>query len=1042
MKEAFSFRENRVKLASVIRSDVLLIFFIVLSFSLMVLVSYFFVSDVVKKQEFTYAKETLNAADATIRSELREAEVTLLQVEMLIKNWLSDGESYEKMEENINMMANSMAADWPWVKGFINIYGVVNGVFFTGLYDTPPEDYILEEQPWYHTAEAMGGSIGISVPYTNPKTGKPVITVAKTMFAKNGKKYGIVALDVDFSYIFSYVSSLQLSEGGYGVLCDRALNYIVHPFPSYIGRNMEHLSPVSSDIAGKIKGDPYSTHLYRVANEMGRPVVVICKQLFNGWFLGIVSPATNYYSDVNLMALILSVLGFIFMMILSLILVRLSLLKARSDEQNLGKSSFLARMSHEIRTPMNSILGMAELIRRKEVSSDIQEYLEIIHQSGENLLAIINDILDFSKIESGRLQIQNHEYQIGSVINDMINMMRPKIAEKSLDFYVYMDSSIPFQLYGDDMRLRQILTNLLSNAIKYTPRGFVSLEMLMERTGDYTLKLICSVSDSGIGIKPEDRGRLFNEFVRVNDAVNQGIEGTGLGLVITNALCKAMGGEVTVSSEYGKGSTFRAVITQEIRNDKPVAVVNNPETKRVLFHDWRPQNVQSISNALTDLGVSFNYSQEFSEFIHDLEYGRFDYAFVTSKYAMDCIFALGRRAAPLQLVIMAEPGEMSTYQEVTSIMMPVFSIPLANILNNASGGIMLQDKIPYIKFTAPAARVLIVDDISTNLRVAKELMAPYNMNVQTCLSGSEALNLVKDNRFDLVFMDHMMPGMDGIEATGFIRGLETGDGYYENLPIIALTANAVSGQREMFLENDINDFLAKPIDIQKLNDILEQWLPSEKIKEIFQPVRDESRNEIIEPPVIEGVDVTAGLMNCNGKVPVYLNILEDFCNDVETRLGTIFEAFSNKDVRLYTTLVHAIKGAAMNIGAVKIGEDAFWLERTSPAGDFDIIKEKDAELRENLLLLINKIRAALAEYEPAGGEEHAGVADLKLGDLKKALSEMDIMAVNRMFLDYTGLSLNSKTREFISELEQLILMFEYDKAIEKIDKLYRQDKEG
>jgi len=286
-------------------------------------------------------------------------------------------------------------------------------------------------------------------------------------------------------------------------------------------------------------------------------------------------------------------------------------------------------------------------------------------------------------------------------------------------------------------------------------------------------------------------------------------------------------------------------------------------------------------------------------------------------------------------------------------------------------------------------------------------------------------------------MDHMMPGMDGIEATSFIRALETGDGYYKNLPVIAFTANAVIGQREMFLENDINDFLAKPIDLQRLNDILEHWLPKEKQIEIPQSSYEEIKVEKAILPVINGLNTEIGLANSNGTVSVYLSILEDFCNDVEVRLNDIAEAFVNKDVRLYTTLVHALKGAARSVGAVEMGEDAFWLEKTAATGDFEIIKEKNTALLESTRALLGNIKTILDQYDAEKRKERIDISDLNLDDLKKALSEMDIKAVNTILLDYTSLPLYGKTKEIISEVEQLILMFEYDKAIEKIDELYK-----
>jgi len=718
---------------------------------------------------------------------------------------------------------------------------------------------------------------------------------------------------------------------------------------------------------------------------------------------------------------------------LSFILIRLSLLKARSDEENLEKSTFLARMSHEIRTPMNSILGMAELIQRKSVSGEIREYIEIMNQSGNNLLAIINDILDFSKIESGRLQIQNRHYSIASVINDLVNMMRPRVAEKSLSFIVNLENTIPAQLYGDDMRLRQILTNLLSNAIKYTQEGYISLDVGMEKIDDTSLKLICAVRDTGVGIRPEDKDRLFNEFARIDDIANRGIEGTGLGLVITKALCKAMGGDVLVFSQYGKGSVFWAMITQEFENEEPVAQVNNPDMKQALFYDWRPEYIKSISYTLKSLGVKYKCSSELQEFIKDLEYGSFDYAFISSKFALDCIDIPAMRDKPLQLAIMVEPGEISAFREVTSILLPVYSVPIANVLNNTTGEVLFHDKKLKIQFTAPSANILIVDDISTNLRVAKELMAPYNMNIQTCLSGPEAINLVESSQFDIVFMDHMMPGMDGIEATSLIRDIQSEDGFYQKLPIVALTANAVSGQREIFLENGINDFLAKPIEIQKLDEILEKWLPPEKRIESDQFYLEEVGQERTEMINIPGIDVAIGLRNCGGDIRIYLDILADFCRDTELRMEKIYDALAQKDAKLYVTLVHALKGAARSIGATETGEKAFWLEKTSSKGNLDAVRGKTNDLNEDVRALIKNIMTIVERNEVADNEEDTEISALRLETLKAALQEMDIEAVNRILLVFSGLSLDKETKDKISEIEQLVLMFEYEKAIEKIN---------
>jgi signal transduction histidine kinase/CheY-like chemotaxis protein/HPt (histidine-containing phosphotransfer) domain-containing protein len=929
-----------------------------------------------------------------------------------------------------------MSTDSPWAQSTINIYGIINEALLPGLYAMPsPDEFIPQERPWYKAAEAAEGGIGISDPYTDWTTGKPVISLAKTMRDENGEKYGVIALDIDFSIISKYVESIHFTNDGYGFLCDNDFTVIAHP-------DEENISNQLTDYAGypalirRLLENPGGTFSLRLTNPKGISVMAISRQIYNGWYITLATPITAYYKDVYSMAVTLSVLGTLFMSILIFILIRLSISKARSDEQNIGKSSFLARMSHEIRTPMNSILGMTELMQRKSVSDDLKEYIEIINQSGNNLLAIINDILDFSKIESGRLQIQNRDYQLASVISDMVNIMRPRVSEKSLDFLVNVDSAIPGQLYGDDTRLRQILTNLLSNAVKYTRRGYISLDVGMEMLGENTIKLTFAVLDTGIGIKQEDKKKLFNEFARVDSVANIGIEGTGLGLVITRALCRAMGGDVTVISEYDRGSIFTAYVTQKFDKKEPIAYILNPEKKRVLFYDWRPHYTRSICDSLENLNVMYKLSSEYKEFAKELATGDFNYAFISSKFALDCIDIPATREKPLELSVMVEPGEISVFREVSSVLTPVYSVTIANVLNNESGELFYHDKKLSIQFTAPSANILIVDDISTNLRVAKELMAPYNMNVQTCMSGPEAIQLVSNNHFDIVFMDHMMPGMDSIEATSLIRTIDPDDKKKKKLPIIALTANAVSGMREMFLEKGIDDYLAKPIDIQKLDEILGKWLHAEKLCKLEQPNSDnEAKQKKGETIRIPGIDVASGLRNCGGDFTIYLDILLDFCKDAESRIAKIQDALANGDIELYTTLVHALKGAARSVGAIETGEKALWLEESAAKRPLSEINSKTNDLSGNVFTLINNIRTEIEKHKARDNQELEDIPDIRLEILKTALEEMDVEAVNRMLVTFAGLSLDSETRSKIAEVEEDILLFEYEKAIEKINRL-------
>ncbi|MDR0868301.1 MAG: response regulator [Planctomycetota bacterium] len=446
-------------------------------------------------------------------------------------------------------------------------------------------------------------------------------------------------------------------------------------------------------------------------------------------------PAAEYYGELNsvrnvcLLMMGCSGLMLAFVLYLCLhafifrptseVMLRLTAEKLRADHENQSKSSFLARMSHEIRTPMNAIIGMSELAEREQGKPGAVERLREIKRAGVNLLAIINDILDFSRIEAGTMQITPAPYAAVALFRDINTIVRNRLGNKKIEFTEEFALDIPATLIGDESRVRQILLNLLTNAVKYTPAGFIAFSANAERLAPDTVRLIFTVADSGVGIKEEDLPKLFEDFSRFDLDRHRSIEGAGLGMSITRALCRAMDGDITVASEYGKGSVFTATITQR-----------------------------------------FSGAQHFGD--RDL-------------------------------------------QESTAL--------------PASGA---------ARFTAPDCRVLIVDDVEINLDVCEGLLEPYEMQITKCLSGAEAVESARQNAYDLIFMDHMMPEMDGIETTKRIRALAG----YPKTPIIALTANAIAGMKTMFLENGFTDFLPKPIEIAKLNDLVEKYVPAAKCRVI------------------------------------------------------------------------------------------------------------------------------------------------------------------------------------------------------------------
>jgi len=653
--------------------------------------------------------------------------------------------------------------------------------------------------------------------------------------------------------------------------------------------------------------------------------------------------------------------------------------KAESASQ--AKSNFLAKMSHEIRSPMNAITGMAELLLRGELSNEARSYARDIKQAGNNLVSLINDILDLSKIEAGKLEIVPVKYMLSSLINDTVNIIRTRLKEKPIRFFTNIDGNIPNSLIGDEVRLRQVLINLLSNAVKYTEKGSIGLTIILDLLSNKRVLLKIDVSDTGKGIKTEDQAKIFNEFVRVDMKKNQGIEGTGLGLVITNRLCEAMGGEIIMKSEYGKGSVFTVIIPQDIASEEPYAEVEEPEKKKVLVYESRLNYAKSACWSLENLKVPHTMVTNQNDFAAALY--REEWFYVFSGYGLydkikplmeqsDSVFCGGKKP---HLALMTEWGSEVHATNARFVSIPIQSLSIANTLNGKAENqhhFENSDNSGVIHHTFSGANLLIVDDIAVNLKVAEGLLSPYDAKIDTCLSGAEAINLVKQNNYDLIFMDHMMPEMDGIETTAAIRAWEketncTADGTENSntnprrqIPIIALTANAVVGMKEMFIKNGFNDFLSKPIDVSKLDEILDRWIPKEKIAASDETNKPPQKETISLFPDIHNVDTAKGIAMLRGNSALYMKVLSMFCKEVDEHLPYLQKTPDANTLPSFIIHIHSIKGISASIGAQKISSYAAELEAAGKAADMTFISENISYFMLQLAEVVINIRSVLS----------------------------------------------------------------------------------
>ncbi|MBR2750443.1 MAG: response regulator [Clostridiales bacterium] len=713
------------------------------------------------------------------------------------------------------------------------------------------------------------------------------------------------------------------------------------------------------------------------------------------------------------------------------------------------KADFLASMSHEIRTPMNAIVGMTEMILRDDINPSVRENARNIKSAGNSLLSIVNDILDFSKIESGKMEIINVRYQLTSVINDIINIINVRIADKNLDLVVDVDPNIPAEMVGDEIRLRQILLNLLNNAVKFTSQGHIGLRVSHRALTNDMCLLHFDVYDTGSGIREEDKQRLFNSFQRLDTRQNRSIEGTGLGLSICKQLLDLMGGTISVQSTYGKGSTFSFELHQFIVRAQPMSSIPDAKREHVFYLDDKPIYRESARLDLQRLGVSARFATD----IFDLDKNsnaKYSYFFV-SRDLFDAnsqkLRAFAREHGDPKIVIMIDPTQLATgYKDVLVVRRPVYSAVFASVLRDKPIESLETNEF-HESFIAPEVSILVVDDNAVNLKVVKGLLEPYQMHVTTANSGSRCLQILKEEgqRFHLIFMDHMMPELDGIDTLRLIRN--TDDPYFKNVPVIALTANAVSGVQDMFMKEGFQGYVSKPIELAQLEKALKNNLPEDLIikKQVAAAVTTPKAGE--GEMQLRGVDCARGLLNCGNNLDNYLSLLKVVYEDGVVKLDRIRELAEQKNYNEYGIEVHALKSVAASIGAQELSDQAKEHEFANYDGHFDFIDANYQDLLVNYSSLLDDIAIELkargvmntvdktendGQPKPEIPEETFRQA---LVEMRRSVEDFDADVAMEKLDWILGFEVGEQRTLALRRIRNLLNDFQYDDAVSAIDKI-------
>lgn len=759
---------------------------------------------------------------------------------------------------------------------------------------------------------------------------------------------------------------------------------------------------------------------------------------------------------------------------------------SRYQKAERTKDDFLANISHEIRTPINTIAGMSEILANEDLRDDVREKVQDLQGASRNLVTLVSDMLDFAEIQSGKLELSESSYSLTSTINDIVNIINNQKKNKDIEFILDINTDIPALLVGDEQKLKRAMLNILSNAVKFTEVGCVVLEISCRRES-YGINLCITVRDTGIGIDSSQLHNVFNSFSMVDTKRNRQEGGVGLGLAIAQAIIEKMGGFISVRSRKGEGSEFQIIVPQKVEQYEPMIVLENPQRFNVLVYiDMNQFSIaavkneygNNIRNITENLDIVVHVCRNLNELKRRIERNYITHIFITLyEYTMDESY-FNELAKHTGVVIILEETEAYRVHsdDIIRLYKPFYALPVSIILKGGKRYNNLnREAMNKNMFIAPDAKILIVDDNAINLRVESCLMKNYKFTIDTALSGMEALEKLESKDYDMVFMDHMMPEMDGVDTLHRIR--DKAGIYYANIPVIALTANAVAGAKEMLIAEGFQDFLSKPVEIASMHRILEKYLPDAKKIYDFEDdatdvqsgeaVHNDHEHEIVyeqpqnpqasvnEPGAETAQEDTAadinekqGTLYC-GSLEDLEDILKIHYEDYEENSQKIQAFYDSKDWKNYVILVHGLKSSMKSVGIMKLSDMCLELEIAGKENRIDyILKNHDVMMAEyarihdvigNRRGIRQKINVDLTNVKNLDEDSIAGLLN-QFENAVYSFDEEQMLSILNELMDckYHETVLAPKLYPLVKKVNNCDYMSAYDNLIKIFDKTQKK----